>query len=66
MLDHSSTPNQLILLLKEKKDWEIFLVLCNDLINVMKEHDEDIIVKVMKRLRTLAEIASKKDSGSNV
>jgi predicted RNA-binding protein YlxR (DUF448 family) len=49
-LDQSSTPNKLILLLKETKDWEIFLILCNDLINVMKEHDEDIIVNVMKRL----------------
>ena len=49
-LDHTSTPNKLILLLKETKDWEIFLILCNDLINEMKEHDEDIIVNVMKRL----------------
>jgi len=50
ILDHSSTPNRLILLLKEKKDWELFLVLCQDLINVMKEQDRDIIVKVMQRL----------------
>lgn len=49
-LDNSSTPNQLILLLKEMRDWELFLVLCNDLITVMKEHDQDIIAKVMKRL----------------
>ncbi len=49
-LDQSSTPNKLILLLKETKDWEIFLILCNDLLNVMKQHDEDIIVNVMKRL----------------
>ncbi|PAE37550.1 hypothetical protein CHI06_20065 [Bacillus sp. 7884-1] len=49
-LDQSSTPNKLILLLKDTKDWEIFLILCNDLISVMKEHDEDIIVNVMKRL----------------
>jgi hypothetical protein len=49
-LDQSSTPNKLILLLKDTKDWEIFLILCNDLIRVMKEHDEDIIVNVMKRL----------------
>lgn len=49
-LDQSSTPNKLILLLKDRKDWEIFLILCNDLIRVMKEHDEDIIVNVMKRL----------------
>lgn len=49
-LDQSSKPNKLILLLKETNDWEIFLILCNDLISVMKEHDEDIIVNVMKRL----------------
>jgi hypothetical protein len=49
-LDQTSTPNKLILLLKDKKDWEIFLILCNDLIGVMKENDEDIIVNVMKRL----------------
>lgn len=49
-LDQTSTPNKLIILLKETKDWEIFLILCNDLISVMKEHDEDIIVNVMKRL----------------
>ncbi|ADU29400.1 hypothetical protein Bcell_1131 [Evansella cellulosilytica DSM 2522] len=49
-LDNTSTPNQLILLLKESKDWEIFLVLCNDLINVMKQNEKEIIVKVMKRL----------------
>ncbi|MFJ7729617.1 PD-(D/E)XK motif protein [Neobacillus sp. NPDC097160] len=49
-LDQSSTPNKLILLLKETKDWEIFLILCNDLLNVMKQHEEDIIVNVMKRL----------------
>ncbi|MEH7885133.1 PD-(D/E)XK motif protein [Bacillus sp. JJ1609] len=49
-LDQSSTPNKLILLLKDTKDWEIFLILCNDLIHVMKEHDVDIIVNVMKRL----------------
>ncbi|WNS73681.1 PD-(D/E)XK motif protein [Bacillus sp. DTU_2020_1000418_1_SI_GHA_SEK_038] len=49
-LDQSSSPNKLILLLKESKDWEIFLILCNDLINVMKEHNENIIVNVMKRV----------------
>lgn len=49
-LDQSSTPNKLIILLKDTKDWEIFLILCNDLIRVMKEHDEDIIINVMKRL----------------
>ncbi|MGG1482784.1 PD-(D/E)XK motif protein [Peribacillus castrilensis] len=49
-LDHTSAPNKLILLLKEQKDWEIFFILCNDLINVFKEHDEDIIINVMKRL----------------
>jgi hypothetical protein len=49
-LDQSSTPNKLILLLKETKDWEIFLILCNDLIKVMKEYDEEIIANVIKRL----------------
>jgi len=49
-LDNTSTPNKLILLLKDIKDWEIFLTLCNDLINVMKERNQDIIINVMKRL----------------
>ncbi|MBY0155559.1 PD-(D/E)XK motif protein [Cytobacillus firmus] len=49
-LDNTSTPNQLILLLKEMKDWEIFLVLCSDLIYIMKEFDENIISKIIKRL----------------
>ncbi|WP_246010316.1 PD-(D/E)XK motif protein [Bacillus yapensis] len=49
-LDQSSSPNKLILLLKETKDWEIFLILCHDLLNVMKHHDENIIISVMKRL----------------
>ncbi|OCA86013.1 hypothetical protein A8F94_14310 [Bacillus sp. FJAT-27225] len=49
-LDNSSIPNQLILILKEMKDWELFLVLCNDLISVIRDNDRDIIGKVMKRL----------------
>ncbi|WP_461611215.1 PD-(D/E)XK motif protein [Cytobacillus kochii] len=49
-LDYTSDPNQLILLLKDSKDWEIFLILCNDLINMMKEYDKDVIKKVMLRL----------------
>jgi hypothetical protein len=49
-LDQTSTPNKLIILLKEMKEWEIFLILCNDLISVMMEYEEDIIVSVMKRL----------------
>ncbi|WP_303984888.1 PD-(D/E)XK motif protein [Niallia circulans] len=49
-LDNTATPNKLILLLKDMKDWEIFLIICNDLINVMKERDQDIIINVMKRL----------------
>ncbi|MFD1636235.1 PD-(D/E)XK motif protein [Evansella tamaricis] len=68
-LDNTSTPNQLILLLKETYDWEIFLILCNDLINVMKHYDTDIIVKVMERLvrwqkllqRTTLNILSKEE-----
>lgn len=49
-LDHTSTPNQLILLLKDMSEWELFLILCNDLINVMKESEDNIISKLIKRL----------------
>ena len=49
-LDHTSSPNKLILLLKDVKDWEIFLILCLDLIGEMSEQDEEVIVKVLKRL----------------
>lgn len=58
-LDHTSTPNLLILLLKERKDWEIFLILCNDLINVLKKEDKDIIVKVIKRLERWQKLLQK-------
>lgn len=49
-LDNTSIPNQLILLLKEAKDWELFLMLCSDLINTMKDFDGDIISTLIKRL----------------
>lgn len=58
-LDNSSTPNKLILLLKETKDWEIFLLLCNDLISIMKENDKDIIINVMKRLERWQKLLQK-------
>ncbi|VXC02585.1 conserved hypothetical protein [Bacillus mycoides] len=49
-IDNTSTPNHLILLLKDLKDWELFLVLCNDLVHVLKEHGENIIRNIVKRL----------------
>ncbi|MED1122083.1 PD-(D/E)XK motif protein [Bacillus atrophaeus] len=58
-LDNSSKPNKLILLLKEMKDWEIFLILCNDLISILKEQDEDIIINVMKRLERWQKLLQK-------
>ncbi|KGP73721.1 hypothetical protein N782_02380 [Pontibacillus yanchengensis Y32] len=58
-LDNSSTPNKLILILKEMKDWEIFLILCNDLIDVMKEHEDDIVSSVMKRLERWQKLLQK-------
>ena len=59
-LDSSSVPNKLILLLHETKDWEIFLMVCNDLINVMKQHDENIIFQVMNRLKRWQRLLQKK------
>lgn len=49
-IDNTSTPNHLILLLKDLTDWELFLVLCNDLVHALKEYDEDIIKNIVKRL----------------
>ncbi|CAM4047719.1 hypothetical protein BAQ48_00710 [Bacillus luti] len=59
-VDNTLKPNQLILLLKEMKDWEIFLILCNDLINTMKEQDENIIKKVMQRLERWQKLLQKR------
>jgi hypothetical protein len=61
-LDHTSAPNKLILLLKDMKDWEIFLILCNDLINEMKEQNEEIIVNVLKRLERWQKLLQKTNS----
>ncbi|WNB90934.1 PD-(D/E)XK motif protein [Bacillus sp. NEB1478] len=58
-VDNTTAPNQLILILKEMKDWELFYVLCNDLINVMKGHDEVVIEKVMKRLERWQKLLQK-------
>ncbi|MDX5883527.1 MULTISPECIES: PD-(D/E)XK motif protein [Bacillus cereus group] len=58
-IDNTSAPNQLILLLKETKDWEIFLVLCNDLVSILKEYDENIIRTIMKRLERWQKLLQK-------
>jgi hypothetical protein len=58
-LDHTSVPNKLILLLKDIKEWEIFLILCNDLINGMSEQDEKVIVNVLKRLERWQKLLQK-------
>ena len=52
ILDTTSAPNKLILLLNNREDIEIFLVLCNDLISVLASYevDEDMIAKVALRL----------------
>jgi hypothetical protein len=59
-LDNSTAPNKLILLLNDNKDWEIFLILCNDLINVMREQDDEVIVQILKRLERWQKLLQKK------
>lgn len=58
-IDNTSTPNQLILILKDIKDWEIFLVLCNDLVSIMTEMDENIISKLIIRLQRWQKLLQK-------
>ncbi|WP_240795385.1 PD-(D/E)XK motif protein [Aquibacillus halophilus] len=62
LLDDSSVPNKLILILNDMKDWEIFLILCNDLIDEMKEQDEDVITNVLMRLERWQKLLQKKTS----
>lgn len=49
-LDFTTKPNKLILILREKDDWEIFLILCNDLINVLKNQAGNPINNIFKRM----------------
>ncbi|MDE5052479.1 PD-(D/E)XK motif protein [Niallia taxi] len=59
-LDDSFEPNQLILLLKDRNDWELFLILCNDLINIIKDYDKDLVEMIVKRLQRWQRLLQKK------
>lgn len=48
--DNSTNPNKLIMLLLNNEDWEIFLVLCNDLISEMEEKSDALLDRILKRL----------------
>ncbi|WP_231579082.1 PD-(D/E)XK motif protein [Rossellomorea marisflavi] len=63
-LDNSSNPNKLILLLNDIEEWEIFFVLCNDLINVMKVKSEEVILQILKRLERWQKLLQKKTNRS--
>ncbi|WP_231495877.1 PD-(D/E)XK motif protein [Paucisalibacillus sp. EB02] len=59
-IDNTTNPNKLILLLNDKKDWEIFLTLCNDLIGIIKNIDKNVITKVIKRLERWQKLLQRK------
>ncbi|WP_053073066.1 PD-(D/E)XK motif protein [Rossellomorea marisflavi] len=51
-IDETTFPNKLILILKNKDDWQIFKVLCEDLISIANIYEEDIkmLNNITKRL----------------
>ena len=51
-IDQEENPNKLLLILRDREDWEIFKVLCNDLINVVADEIDDtaMINEISRRL----------------
>ncbi|WP_176527462.1 PD-(D/E)XK motif protein [Peribacillus butanolivorans] len=43
-IDHTEEPNKLLLVLKNKEDWEIFKILCEDLVAVVADEMDDMSV----------------------
>ncbi|MGD7048822.1 PD-(D/E)XK motif protein [Rossellomorea marisflavi] len=63
-IDNSSNPNKLILLLNDLQEWEIFFVLCKDLINVMRVKSDEVILQILKRLERWQKLLQKKTTRS--
>jgi hypothetical protein len=52
-IDETTTPNKLLLLLRNKEDWPIFKILCEDLISIANDYEEDfkMLDQLNKRLK---------------
>ena len=43
-IDHTEEPNKLLLILKNKEDWEIFKILCEDLVAIVADETDDVSI----------------------